>query len=101
MPIYTLQGPDGKTYDVQGPEGATADQLGAFIQQNMGAPAPKPQTASSPTTDKPGILASLAAGLGHGMGEGVLGVQQAFGNLFGKLVSPDAGQLVMDNANQG
>lgn len=32
MPIYTLQGPDGKTYDIEGPDGATAEQLGAFIQ---------------------------------------------------------------------
>lgn len=32
MPIYTVQGPDGKTYDIEGPEGATADQIGSFIQ---------------------------------------------------------------------
>lgn len=32
MPIYTVQGPDGKTYDIQGPDGATANQLGSFIQ---------------------------------------------------------------------
>lgn len=32
MPIYTVQGPDGRTYDIEGPQGATADQLGSFIQ---------------------------------------------------------------------
>lgn len=32
MPIYTLQGPDGKTYKIEGPAGATADQLAAVIQ---------------------------------------------------------------------
>lgn len=36
MPIYTVQGPDGRTYDVQGPEGATADQLGTFITSQQG-----------------------------------------------------------------
>lgn len=40
MPVYTLQGPDGKTYDVEGPAGATADQLGQFIS---GQQPPKPQ----------------------------------------------------------
>jgi hypothetical protein len=101
MPIYTLQGPDGKTYEVDGPEGATADQLGVFIQQNLNAP--KPNSASTPAkaTSSPGVLASLGAGLGHGFGEGMLGLQQAFGNLFGKLVDPQAGQIAMDNANQG
>lgn len=31
MAIYTLQGPDGRTYEVEGPQGATADQLSQFI----------------------------------------------------------------------
>ncbi len=32
MPIYTLEGPDGKKYRIEGPEGATAEQLAAVIQ---------------------------------------------------------------------
>lgn len=35
MPVYTLQGPDGKTYDIEGPEGATADQLAEFVQSQQ------------------------------------------------------------------
>jgi hypothetical protein len=31
MPVYKLQGPDGKIYKIEGPEGATAEQLGQFI----------------------------------------------------------------------
>jgi hypothetical protein len=43
VPIYTLQGPDGKTYTVEGPAGATADQIGAFVMsQQQAAPAPQP-----------------------------------------------------------
>jgi len=33
MPVYKLEGPDGKVYTIEGPEGATAEQLGAFITQ--------------------------------------------------------------------
>lgn len=31
MPVYKLQGPDGKIYKVEGPEGATAEELGQFV----------------------------------------------------------------------
>jgi hypothetical protein len=39
VPIYTVQGPDGKTYTVEGPAGATADQVGAFVMSQQQAPA--------------------------------------------------------------
>lgn len=44
MPIYTVQAPDGKTYDIEGPEGATPEQLGGVISANN---APKPYDAST------------------------------------------------------
>lgn len=56
MPIYTLEGPDGKRYRIEGPEGATAEQLAAVIQQ---APA-KPK--------EPSTLGNLAAGALRGAG---------------------------------
>lgn len=37
MPIYTLEGPDGRRYKIEGPAGATPEQLSAFIGS-----APKP-----------------------------------------------------------
>lgn len=38
MPIYTVRGPDGKTYKIEGPQGATAEQLGEVISSKQGKP---------------------------------------------------------------
>ena len=35
MPLYSIQGPDGRTYELEGPEGATRDQVIAAIQAQM------------------------------------------------------------------
>lgn len=37
MPVYRVQGPDGKVYRVEGPDGATAEQLGAVLSQQAAA----------------------------------------------------------------
>ena len=39
MPIYEIQGPDGKIYEIEGPEGATLDDLVGFINSQTAAPA--------------------------------------------------------------
>lgn len=52
MPVYRVQGPDGKVYKVEGPEGATADQLGEFIlSQNIGAQEPQRPPVDSSVLD--------------------------------------------------
>ena len=42
MPVYKVQGPDGRIHKIDGPEGATLEQLVAVIQeQDANAPKPK------------------------------------------------------------
>lgn len=57
MPVYKLEGPDGKVYTVEGPEGATAEQLGSFITS---------QAPAVPVRDQPGVLKSLGMGVLRG-----------------------------------
>lgn len=50
MPVYDVQGPDGRTYSVQGPAGASSAQLGAFIESQRTPPgrvAPSTSTHAS------------------------------------------------------
>jgi len=35
MPIYTIQGPDGRTFKVEAPEGATEEQVLTFVSQQQ------------------------------------------------------------------
>jgi hypothetical protein len=39
VPIYEIQGPDGKIYEIEGPEGATLDDLVGVINSQTAAPA--------------------------------------------------------------
>lgn len=55
MPVYTVQGPDGRTYKIEGPEGATAEQLGEVI------------TSRSAPTLRQKIVSSAPARLLQGM----------------------------------
>lgn len=47
MPIYTLQGPDGKTYDIEGPAGATAADLAAVVERQGTKPYDVPSWKAS------------------------------------------------------
>jgi hypothetical protein len=52
MPIYSVQGPDGRIYDVEGPAGASEEQiLGVVRRQFLTAPAPAPEKKGSALGD--------------------------------------------------
>ena len=46
MPLYSIQGPDGKTYEIEGPAGATREQVIGAIQARMQA-----ESAYDPVAD--------------------------------------------------
>lgn len=76
MPVYTLQGPDGRKYRIEGPEGATADQLAAVVTGGQRQSTPEPKydpTEGMSTFDK------LAAGAGKAMVDTGRGLGQMVG----------------------
>lgn len=90
MPVYTVQGPDGRTYTIEGPPGATADQLGAVIQsQQAAAPrmqdfggAPKKSAAQIGFEQEAKKLSPLMAGVvraGAAAEQTVAGLKDLFG----------------------
>lgn len=79
MPIYTIQGPDGRKYKIEGPEGATADQLGEFISSQ-----------SAPKT-------SLLQDVKQGAGNTVAGLVRGAGSIGATILAPwDMAKDAMD-----
>lgn len=81
---------------------APVQQQGQSFDSYLGttAPAasgPAPAQTAAPQASQPGMLASLGAGLGHGFGETVLGVQQALGH----IVPGTIGDWLTNDAAQG
>ena len=52
MPIYSVQGPDGRIYDIEGPEGASDAEVVSALEEHL-ASQPKP---------KKGLMAALGKG---------------------------------------
>jgi Holliday junction resolvasome RuvABC DNA-binding subunit len=50
MPLYSIQGPDGRTYSIEGPPGATREQVIQAIQARM---QDTPQTFTAPPVPQP------------------------------------------------
>lgn len=74
--------------------------LNAPIKEQASVPAQTAPTASTPQNE-PGILASIGAGLGHGVGTTVLGVQQLLGNGLDALGATTPGNWLVKDANSG
>jgi hypothetical protein len=77
MPIYTVQGPDGRTYKIEGPEGATAEQLGRVIM------------AQQPKTPDPTEGMSTSEKLFAGIGKGMTDVGRGLGQMVGLVDRKD------------
>lgn len=68
MPIYSVQGPDGRIYDVEGPAGASEEQIiGAVRRQYLMSSGP-----AKPAQDTTGFKAAAAAGFERLKGETAL-----------------------------
>jgi hypothetical protein len=70
MPIYSVQGPDGRIYDIEGPEGASDAQVIAALEEHL-ASQPKP---------KKGFLAALGKGAESTLSGLRTGIEGTFGS---------------------
>ena len=62
MPLYSIKGPDGNTYQIEGPEGATREQVIDAIQAKIGQ-----QTPAAPSTESAGFsLGDILTSFGQG-----------------------------------
>jgi hypothetical protein len=94
MPIYKLQGPDGKVYTVEGPDGATVDELGAFVSQQAGAHADNvaAETAKMRKEYDPTIGMSGADKFLAGAGKAIVDTGRGLGQLVGAVSRDDVAE---------
>jgi hypothetical protein len=63
--IYTVAGPDGRTYDIEGPDGASDAQIIAVLQQQLASqPAPKKGMLAQVAKGAESLLSSGRTGIG-------------------------------------
>lgn len=73
MPIYTVEGPDGRIYEVEGPEGASNAQVIAAVRRQIATQPPAAQPRS-------GLLAAAGKGLESLIGAGTTAASATFGS---------------------
>lgn len=122
MAIYTVQGPDGRTYDIQGPDNATSADISNALSGLRAATPTPPQSEGAAQRDRiinlansldksdllkaqvalPDAGASLIAGLGTSIGGGLGGLAHGVYEGGKTLVNGgsigDAGNAIVDTA---
>ena len=76
MPIYSVQGPDGRIYDVEGPEGASEAQIVAYVRQQIASAPAEPPAEKK----KSGVLASVGRGIESLLSSGRTAIGAATGD---------------------
>lgn len=90
MPIYEVQGPDGKIYEIEGPEGATIDQLVAVISGGT-TPTVAPEMSYGETAAD--VAKSLGTGIVRGTA-GLIGMPADIGRGLVNLAFQGGGYLI-------
>jgi hypothetical protein len=78
MPIYSVQGPDGRIYKVEGPAGASEAEILRYVETQV-APALAAQEAETPKK-KTGIGAALSKGVESLISSGRTGISALMGS---------------------
>ena len=76
MPLYSIDGPGGKTYKIEGPENATRDQVIQAIQNQLGSN----QSVIEEEEEEQSTLGTMAD-IGQGIGAGLMNVPQGIAEL--------------------
>jgi hypothetical protein len=96
VPVYTIEGPDGKRYKIDGPEGATADELSEFITSAK-MPVPTKGGVATAKKDEPGFFSNLGGGLKTSVLDTVQGIRQLASEADSAFSKTAPGKVV-DNA---
>ncbi len=97
MPVYTLQGPDGKTYKIEGPAGATAEQLAAVVTgQQQSDDARKQRQAAQLEEDRktfaPTVGMSGPERFAAGVGKAITDIGRGAGQMVGLVGRDDVAE---------
>lgn len=101
MAKYRVQGPDGAVHVFEGPDDATPEQVTAFAAQTFAPSGAAPSPPKQAPKDEPGLLTSVAAGLGKGAGNVGLGAQHWLGKGLQTVGLDTAGDWLVKDAAEG